>query len=117
MKLNDIPTPVWWTISISAVALLAYRFILKPAATAAADAVNPTSDKNLANQAVNAAGAALTGDKDFSLGTAVYNFFHSDEGKDITGGPVAAKATYSHTAFGSPPNRNAQRPGISEGGK
>lgn len=33
---------------------------------------NPTSDKNFAYSGVNAVGSALTGDKDWSLGVAIY---------------------------------------------
>lgn len=49
---------------------------LKKAAAAAANAVNPTSDKNLAYTGVNAVGTALTGDESFSLGGWFYDLTH-----------------------------------------
>lgn len=42
-------------------------------------AIDPTSDKNVAYTGVNAVGAVLTGDKDFSLGSAIYDWFHPFE--------------------------------------
>lgn len=41
-------------------------------------AVNPTSDQNLAYRGVNAAGAAVSGDKSFSLGSWLYDVFNKD---------------------------------------
>jgi len=41
-------------------------------------AVNPLSDQNLAYRGVNAAGAAVSGDKSFSLGSWLYDVFHKD---------------------------------------
>lgn len=48
------------------------------AARAVGDAVNPTSDKNLAYRGVNAVGEALTGDTDFNLGGWIYDVTHKD---------------------------------------
>lgn len=39
--------------------------------------VNPVSDQNLAYQGVNAVGGALTGEQNWSLGGAVYDWFNS----------------------------------------
>lgn len=41
--------------------------------------IRPTSDKNLAYQGVNAVGGTLTGQKDFTLGSWVYDFTHPNE--------------------------------------
>ncbi len=41
--------------------------------------LNPASDQNLAYKATNAVGAAVTGDKDFSLGVWIYEWIHGDE--------------------------------------
>jgi hypothetical protein len=48
------------------------------AARAVGEAVNPTSDKNLAYRGVNAVGEALTGDTDFNLGGWIYDLTHKD---------------------------------------
>ncbi len=52
---------------------------IKKALEAAGQAVNPTSDKNLAYTGVNAVGAAVTGDKDFSLGSWLYDVTHPND--------------------------------------
>jgi hypothetical protein len=39
-------------------------------------ALNPVNEKNLANRAVGAIGAAVTGDEHWSLGGAIYDLFH-----------------------------------------
>jgi len=41
--------------------------------------LNPASPENVVNQAVTNIGAQLSGDKDFSLGTWLYNVTHPDE--------------------------------------
>lgn len=53
------------------------------AASAVGNAVNPTSDKNLAYRGTNAVGAALTGDASFSLGSWLYDRFHPDEAQTL----------------------------------
>lgn len=40
------------------------------------DSVDPTSDRNAAYKGVNAAGAAITGNKDFSLGVWLYEILN-----------------------------------------
>jgi len=47
-----------------------------------AQAVDPTSDKNLAYQGVNKVGEVLTGDKDFSLGGWIYDLVHPHAGEE-----------------------------------
>lgn len=42
------------------------------------NAVNPASDQNLAYRGVNAVGGAVTGQKDFALGSFIYDLFHED---------------------------------------
>lgn len=46
------------------------------AAEATAQAVNPTSDQNLAYRGVNAVGAAVSGDPSWSLGSWLYDVFN-----------------------------------------
>lgn len=60
---------------------------IKDAAAAAANAVNPTSDKNLAYRGVNAVGEVLSGDESFSLGSWLYDVTHPNEGKLISTTP------------------------------
>lgn len=58
-------------------AYLVYRQVSKGLA-AVGEAVNPLSDKNAAYSATNAVGAAVTGDKDFSLGSSIFDWFHAE---------------------------------------
>lgn len=54
----------------------------KAVSTAAATVggwVNPTSDKNLAYSGVNAIGGAISGEKDWSLGGAIYDWTHTGQ--------------------------------------
>lgn len=53
------------------------------AGNAVGQAVNPTSDKNLAYRGVNAVGSAVSGDSSWSLGTWVYDLLHPDEDRRI----------------------------------
>lgn len=46
------------------------------AAAAVGEAVNPVSDQNIFYRGVNAVGEAITGAKDFSLGTAIYDWLN-----------------------------------------
>lgn len=41
---------------------------------------NPASDKNLAYSGVNSVGAAITGDEAWSLGGAIYDATHNEDG-------------------------------------
>ena len=45
--------------------------------------VNPTSDKNLAYQGVNAIGSAWTGQPDWNLGGAIYEATHPDPAASV----------------------------------
>lgn len=47
------------------------------------NAVNPVSDQNLAYRGVNAVGSAVTGTKDFSLGSYLYDIFHPNDGQQL----------------------------------
>lgn len=49
------------------------------AATAAGNAVNPTSDQNLAYRGVNAVGSAISGDEHWTLGGWIYDVTHPGE--------------------------------------
>lgn len=65
------------TLIAAAVAL--YTFVkdeVGAAAGAVGNAVNPTSDTNLAYRGVNAVGEVLTGDPSFSLGSWLYDQFN-----------------------------------------
>lgn len=63
----------------TAALIAVYQFFKDEVAAGAAavgNAVDPTSDKNLAYKGVNAVGGALTGAKDFSLGGWLYDVTH-----------------------------------------
>lgn len=51
---------------------------LLDAGAKAANAVNPLNHDNVFATSVNDVGASVTGDKDFTLGGAIYDLFHSD---------------------------------------
>lgn len=46
------------------------------AAAAVGNAINPTNPENVFHSGVNATGAAISGDKDWTLGGWVYDLFH-----------------------------------------
>jgi hypothetical protein len=69
------------------VAYLVYRQVTK-GVQAVVDAVNPLSDKNAAYSATNAVGAAVTGNKDFSLGSAIYDWFNPEYDPNAPADPV-----------------------------
>lgn len=52
------------------------------AAAAVGTAVNPTSQDNIANRAVEAVGSAVTGDSHWTLGGAIYDWMHADGYED-----------------------------------
>ncbi len=52
---------------------------IKEGLAAAGNAVNPTSDRNLAYRGVNSVGAALSGDASWSLGSWLYDLTHPSE--------------------------------------
>ncbi len=51
---------------------------IKAALGTVGQAVNPTSDQNLAYRGVNAVGAAISGRDSFSLGSWIYDLVHED---------------------------------------
>lgn len=104
MKLKDVPSPLWWIAGATLAAIALYRFVLKPAAGAVVDAVNPTSDKNLAYSSANALGAAVTGDESFNLGAVAYDAQQAVV--EFFGGPPSDN-TIVTTPYGHPPNANA----------
>jgi hypothetical protein len=57
-----------------------------------ADAVNPTSDQNLAYKGVNAIGASMSGDAGFSLGSWTYDLLHPNDGNILSGGTLPQQA-------------------------
>jgi phage tail tape-measure protein len=63
------------------------------AAAAVGTAINPVSPDNLAYRGVNAVGAALTSNSNFSLGTWIYDVLHPDDGRSPTGVPKIVGAT------------------------
>ena len=66
-------------VVVGALVWLMFGSRIKRAAAAAATAVNPTSDQNLAYRGVNAVGAAISGRDSFSLGSWIYDLVHEDE--------------------------------------
>jgi len=70
------------TVAIAAgVVVLGAWYLKRQAGEAlekAGEAVNPTSDQNLAYQGVNSVGAAVTGDEHFSLGSWIYELTHEE---------------------------------------
>lgn len=78
MKLDLTGGGVIALAAVAAVAGLGFyvytkRGAIAQAAGAAVDAVNPASSSNLAYTGVNKAGAAITGDDSFSLGSWLYD--------------------------------------------
>ncbi len=61
--------------------LVAYKVATKGAAglkTLVTETFNPASERNIVNQVATAAGAAITGDKNFTPGGALYDATHAD---------------------------------------
>lgn len=79
---QDYGTIVKYTV-IGGVALGAV-YLLYKAGDFASTALNPASDKNLAYTGVNSVVQTLTGDKDATLGTKLYDWLHPNEGKLIS---------------------------------
>lgn len=80
---------VKWVVIGTAAAiggLVLYKTATKGAAvvkTLATETLNPASDKNIVNAGVTQAGAAITGDKDWTLGGWVYDLTHGAENKAL----------------------------------
>ena len=51
----------------------------KATAQKVVDKVNPASHDNFINSGVNAIGTSVTGDKHWTLGTAIYDWLHPEE--------------------------------------
>lgn len=94
-------------------AILALIYLAKQAAelaggavTSAAQAVNPINPDNVFTSAVNATGAAITGDDSFSLGAEIYNLTHSDpfnnssEAPEPGDSPSTARTNQDHVSSG-----------------
>lgn len=62
------------------------------AAKAALPYVNPADEHNLVNQAVLGVGSAITGDKDWSLGSQIYDWTHAEFDPNA---PIVKKVDYS----------------------
>jgi len=81
---------------VGGVGYLAYRIAkaAPDAAKAVGQAVDPTSDQNLAYRAANAVTATITGDPNATLGTSIWDLFNSDKNQQIAdmlkGGTPAA---------------------------
>jgi len=77
-------------ITIAAGIAALYTFFkdeVQAGAKAVGDAVNPTSDTNLAYRGTNAVGAVLTGDASFSLGSWLYDQFNPPYDPNATYAP------------------------------
>jgi hypothetical protein len=62
------------------------------------DAVNPTNPDNVAAKAVNSVVQAVTGDKDATLGTKIYDVLHPGENAQIQAPPPGTPATPANVA-------------------
>ena len=82
--------------AVGAFLLLKVYEVVKAGATNTAssvlDAINPLNQENIFYSGVNAVGANITGNKDFSLGVLIYEATHADEMKDLNK-PVLPKYT------------------------
>lgn len=67
----------------------------------AAVAFNPANPGNVVNQAVMAAGQAVTGDDTWNLGGALYDWLHPFEGYQITGNPATLPAWAQPAGYGA----------------
>lgn len=63
-------------IGVAVAAFIAYE-IYKGGKTLITQTLNPASDKNAAYSGINALGAAVTGNSNFSLGSAAFDWFHN----------------------------------------
>lgn len=74
---------------------------------AAGEMINPASPANIVNQAVIAAGQAATGNADWTLGGALYEWTHPFEGYQITGNPALLPWYAQPAGYGVEWGRNA----------
>jgi hypothetical protein len=82
--------------AVLALALVGYIASRRISAAIPANAFNPLSADNFAYQGVNAIGAAVTGDKDWSLGVAIFEATHAEP--DLTA-PTGAPAELPPSHF------------------
>lgn len=82
-------------VGLGLVGLAALWLVARSVKSTLGDALNPTSSGNLAYSGVNGVGAAVSGNKDFSLGVWIYELFHPAAGKTST---PKASASVPNTA-------------------
>jgi hypothetical protein len=71
--------PQDWRVYVVLIAgALGVYFLAKRELGAAAQAVNPLNQDNVFHVGVNAAGAAVTGDRDFSLGSRIWEWWNPE---------------------------------------
>lgn len=91
---------------VAATALYFVSKKLKDAAAAVGAAVNPLSDQNLAYRGVNAVGASVSGDNNFSLGGWIYDWVHPAYDPNAAGfdknTPHVGNSTVSNPVKSSP---------------
>lgn len=75
-------------VALGAVVYVGYRGYsqAKQLAAGAVEAVNPVSDKNIVYRSVDGVGAALTGNKHFSLGSQIYDWFNPAANESVVDG-------------------------------
>lgn len=81
MKVDVSATGVIALAGVGVVGLVLWRLWASREAIGAA--VNPASDKNIVYQGVNGIGASVSGDKDWSLGTWLYDITHPNEAEQL----------------------------------
>lgn len=93
MKISAPSGDLLLKLALGAIVLGTVAYVLKKASTAAADAassaaaavsnvanaVSPWNNENVIYQTANAPVRAITGDKNATLGTWIYDIFHSDQ--------------------------------------
>lgn len=81
-----MPAITWKTVAAAGVVtLVLYEYgkgEIKAAAKEAGEAVNPTSRKNIFNQALEKTGQTVTGEKDWTLGGQIAEWTDSDQRGD-----------------------------------
>ena len=96
MKVSEIlNTKAAAYVGAGLVAVVAIWWISRKAAAAAGvvvDAVNPASENNLANRAVTAAGQAVTGNENWTLGGAIFELLNPEWAAYDPNKPTPTKA-------------------------
>lgn len=75
----------WKTVAAVAVVGALVIWYTRKSVGEVAAAVNPVSPDNIFNKAVTATGAAVTGQKDWTLGGALYDATHTDGKANLVG--------------------------------